>query len=211
MSVLTQANFPRLWHLFQVTVGATRDKRETILAQYRGEQRILEVGCATGNLARAFAGMAQLEYTGVDIDEDALAVARERFAALKNFRFTRRSLPELAAAGEKFDLIILSNVLHHLDDAATRDMLSQTRAVAAGGASIVILEPELMHGLRNPLRRFLYALEQGKFRRGREPLLALVVQAGLGISSSESLDFRPNVAPFFKVWRMSLVRAAPQA
>jgi hypothetical protein len=67
-----------------------------------------------------------------------------------------------------------------------------------------------MHDLRNALRRFLCSLEHGDFRRGREPPLAPVVQAGLGIRSSESVDFRPNMAPFFKVWRMTLVRAAPR-
>lgn len=209
MSFLTQRNFPRLWHLFQITIGATRDKRATVLRQYRGELRILEVGCATGNLAGAFAGRPELAYTGVDIDAHALAVANARFGARRNFRFLRRSLPELAAAGEQFDLIILSNILHHLDDAATRELLSQTRAVAAGRASIVILEPERMQHFRNALQRFLYSLEHGEFRRDRDRLLALVAEAGLAVRGDESLDFRPNVAPFFNVWRMTLVRASP--
>jgi hypothetical protein len=39
MSFLTQAKFPRLWHLLQITIGAMRDKQAAVPAQYRGEQR----------------------------------------------------------------------------------------------------------------------------------------------------------------------------
>jgi len=90
MPFLTQTRFPGAWLVFQHLFGGTRDKQHLALDCYRGQSRILEIGCSVGNLTDAFlpSGAA---YTGIDIDGSAIAHAQRRFARQSNVRFLTTS------------------------------------------------------------------------------------------------------------------------
>lgn len=78
----------------------------------RGE-RVLDVGCGVGALAADLARVKDALVTGVDLDRRAVTEARRvrRDPRLTFLEADARSLP---AGG--FDVVILSNVLEHLDD-----------------------------------------------------------------------------------------------
>jgi hypothetical protein len=54
MSFLSQSNFPRLWLLFQYLVGGTADKRRLAAMYYKGQKKVLEIGCSVGNVSQIF-------------------------------------------------------------------------------------------------------------------------------------------------------------
>jgi 2-polyprenyl-3-methyl-5-hydroxy-6-metoxy-1,4-benzoquinol methylase len=79
----------------------------------RQDVDVLEVGCGAGFAARYLAGRYG-RYMGVDHAESLVALAR-RHHQLPNVRFESAGVHELSSA-ERFDVILLIGVLHHLDD-----------------------------------------------------------------------------------------------
>ena len=100
--------------------------------------RVLEIGCGLGTDGVQFA-QAGADYTGVDLTEAAIDLAR------KNFE--QRSLPgkfkvadaeSLDFADESFDLVYSHGVLHHTPDTA-RAVREIHRVLKPGGRAIVML------------------------------------------------------------------------
>jgi SAM-dependent methyltransferase len=82
-----------------------------------GRQRFaqgFEAGCSIGVLTRLLAAHCD-NLLAVDIAEPALAQARKRCADLPQLRFENRRLPQDWPPSQKFDLVVLSEVLYFLD------------------------------------------------------------------------------------------------
>lgn len=106
-------------------------------ASARG-QRVLEIGCGLGTDGAKFA-QAGADYTGVDLTEAAIELARKRFElfGLKG-RFQVADAENLDFPSDSFDLVYSHGVLHHTPDiqAAIREM---HRVLKPGGRAIVML------------------------------------------------------------------------
>jgi SAM-dependent methyltransferase len=162
---ISQSRFPRAWEAFQYLVGGTVDKRKLLREHYRGERRILEVGCSVGNTAAAFVGLPDISYTGVDIDPAALNLARNRFARFPSFRFVCQDLLQPDASRPLafvFDLVFFAGVCHHLDARTCTALLERAPSLLAPDGRVVVVEP-LLPRTDDPLlvRQFI-RLEQGR-------------------------------------------------
>lgn len=208
MDFFSQTNFPRLWLGFQRIVGGNKDKQKLALKHYEGQRRVLEIGCSVGNVSAVFSRFPDIEFTGIDIDESALALARERLGHLKNFKFINISLSDLAKIDEKYDYIIFANILHHVDDATALDLLKDVQKVSAEGSTLIIMEPEKSRQDYGPLFKFFYLLEKGLYRRDREDLIRLVEAAGIKKFRDEDVLVAPDSMPSVKVGRLTLIRAS---
>lgn len=198
MAFLTQQRFPRLWLLAQQVVGCNGAKMALALRHYKGERRVLEIGCSAGNIAPAF---SDADYTGIDIDDGALALARRRFEGRPNFRFQHISLADMAATGTQFDYVLFAGILHHVSDDTAEKMLADALKVVAPGGTLVISEPEAVRPSDGIVFRLFYKLEQGQFLRSRSALEALVRRAGIDINRIDDqlmsmLPALPHVARF---------------
>ena len=130
---------PFLFDVFQFFIGGTIAKRELVLGCYEHQPRVLEIGCSTGNIARAFI-RHKVSYTGVDIDEPAIAYARAKFRKQANFRFLCGDM-RVCDLPQPFDFILFSGVLHHLDDRAAREMLELCATLLAPGGCVCVSDP----------------------------------------------------------------------
>ena len=87
-----------------------------ILGQYRfliaPGARVLDVGCATGEL---LAGLEPAEAVGIDISTEMIDLARRKFND-KNIEFVASPIEEWCPNGRQFDYIILSDVVGLLRD-----------------------------------------------------------------------------------------------
>jgi cyclopropane fatty-acyl-phospholipid synthase-like methyltransferase len=198
--ILTQTNFPRLWLLFQRWIGGTKDKQAIALSGYAGQINILEIGCSVGNVADAFRSLPGISYTGIDIDGNAIAVARQRFAGTA-FRFLEESVEEHARTGQRYDYILVAGMLHHVDDATAMNILRQTQALIQSGGNILIYDPVTLTSSDPRYMHWFYKLEQGKFMRSHADTEVLIRNAGLHIRTTRLVPMRPGLPGFPPVAR----------
>src|SRR4051812_38474303 len=79
--------------------------------------RVLEIGCGLGTDGAQFA-RAGADYTGVDLTESAVELARRRFELFELAgRFEVADAEGLEFADESFDVVYSHGVLHHTPDA----------------------------------------------------------------------------------------------
>ena len=159
------------------------------------DKSVLDVGCATGYLARALVERGCV-VTGVEYDLEAAALARPSLAELVVADLNDVDLAE-QLAGKTFDSIVFGDVLEHLAD-PDRVLQSATKLLAAGG-SVVISVPNVTHGsLRLALLqgRWDYR-DSGLLDRThvrfftRESTLAMVRSAGLVVTHLRAIVLDP--------------------
>ena len=100
--------------------------------------KVLEIGCGLGTDGAQFA-QAGAGYTGVDLTEAAVELARRRFA-LFNLpgTFQTADAEHLDFADDSFDLVYSHGVLHHTPDTAGA-IREIHRVLRPGGRAIVML------------------------------------------------------------------------
>ena len=178
MPFISQNKFPRCWSLFQFWMGGTVDKRKLCRLHYKGERRILEVGCASGNTSRTFMNQHGIQFTGLDIDPVALELARKQFASYPNFVFKCQDVPTLLAEKNgQFDYILFSGVCHHIDDQSLLAQLSAAAQLLDSNGSLVVVDPLIPYPQDAWFIHLFFRLEQGHYLRSARDLATLIEHA----------------------------------
>ncbi|NMM17448.1 MAG: methyltransferase domain-containing protein [Cellulomonas sp.] len=164
-----------------------RNSSQTLEVELVGiNKSVLDVGCATGYLARALVERG-CAVTGVEYELEAAALARPSLVELIVADLNDVELAD-QLDGKTFDSIVFGDVLEHLAD-PDRVLKSATKLLAPGG-SVVISVPNVTHGsLRLALLqgRWDYR-DSGLLDRThvrfftRESALAMVRSAGLVVT-----------------------------
>jgi SAM-dependent methyltransferase len=98
---------------------------------------VLDLGCGPGDLVARLSGyFADKFYTGVDLNEDFIKVAKEQTRTLKNCVFNHADLYEFAQG--RYDFIILRAVLQHLNNLDR--FMSHLPALLLDGAAVLFFE-----------------------------------------------------------------------
>ncbi len=155
----------------------------------RGE-RVLDLGCGNGAVAASIAGRAGAVVAGMDWNEKTLAKARatavQRGEMPDRVRFCVGDITKDRAEGE-FDVIVLSNVLEHLEDRA--ELLRRWRQWY-GAARFLIRVPAFDREWRVPYKRELQVEwrldDTHETEYTREQLEAELAEAGLRIEQCEA-------------------------
>lgn len=141
-------------------IARARDSREPFIEKYArfGQWRdrdVLEVGIGAGTDAERFA-RAGARFTGVDLTEHGIALARRRFelAGLSG-RLERADAEALPFPDESFDLVYSWGVIHHSPDtaAAAREIARVCRrggricCMAYNRRSLQALQGRIVYGL----------------------------------------------------------------
>jgi ubiquinone/menaquinone biosynthesis C-methylase UbiE len=126
------------------------------LAGLTDGQRVLDVGCATGNLLRTIG--RQYPNTGlVGLDPDPKALARARRKARRarlDMRLDRGFAQELPYSDDSFDRVFSSLMLHHLDSTSKDTLLAEVRRVLRPDGRLVLADAVVdAHGHGHRLRR----------------------------------------------------------
>lgn len=111
-------------------------------ADVREGQRVLEIGCGTGNLAVLVKRLrAGAEVVGLDPDPRALARAgRKAERAGLRVRFERGFAQELPYPDASFDRVLSAFMFHHLGPEEKRGTLREVRRVLKPGGSLHLLD-----------------------------------------------------------------------
>jgi SAM-dependent methyltransferase len=105
-------------------------------------QRVLEVGCGTGGMAR---GLAQVvgaggQVVGIDLSETMLVEARRRSMNVPNVEFLQADVHQLPFADQSFDRCYSRNVFEVVED--PRRAISEMVRVLRPGGIVVIPAPD---------------------------------------------------------------------
>jgi SAM-dependent methyltransferase len=89
-------------------------RRVAAVCGLRARHRVLDLGCGTGFLARAFAPLAG-EVLAMDPEPAMLAVAVAAAGGIANIRFLRGSSYDLGPAQGRFRLVLMGRSFHWMD------------------------------------------------------------------------------------------------
>jgi 2-polyprenyl-3-methyl-5-hydroxy-6-metoxy-1,4-benzoquinol methylase len=105
--------------------------------------RVLDVGCATGYLARALTEHRSCRVTGIEISPEAAELAR-RYCERVIVGDVETLDLESELGDEPFRTVVFGDVLEHLRDPA--QTLARVRRVVDDGGSVVASIPNIAHG-----------------------------------------------------------------
>ena len=93
------------------------------------DSSVLEIGCGTGELLNDLKSKNKI---GIDFSEEMISQAKSQFPSLD----VRVMDAEELILNEKFDVIILSNLIGYLDD--IQKVLSQLKSVSHANTKIIV-------------------------------------------------------------------------
>jgi 2-polyprenyl-3-methyl-5-hydroxy-6-metoxy-1,4-benzoquinol methylase len=106
---------PQLWYGDMYQEDKYADLRlktyaKLLLPYLKNGIKILDIGCYTARLLDFLPKDKQIEYWGVDFDEQALVIAKQKGAKVKFVKFDTEPI----LLENKFDIIVAGEVLEHL-------------------------------------------------------------------------------------------------
>jgi len=183
------AETPTTFHWLRKLPEANYRETKRRIAAIRdelGHPRVLDLGCGTAEYAELF---DPTRYLGVDIHPGYVAYAQRRMPA---HRFVVADVRSWAGEPDRFDLVMINGVLHHLDDASVQEFLrTAKRLIAPGGTLLVIEDVDLADP---PLgTRLVHLLDHGDHIRDAARWQALV-SAVSPIARSET--YTSGICPY---------------
>jgi SAM-dependent methyltransferase len=106
---------PFLYNAFQAAVGATALRRRLIQNHVRAKagDKLIDIGCGS---APVLQWLPDVEYIGLDINPDCIALARRTYGNRGTFVVGDPQLVRGDSRFEAADIVMAIGVLHHLDD-----------------------------------------------------------------------------------------------
>ncbi len=178
--------------------SAKEEAIRAIRADY-ADAAVLSVGCGPGSDVPLFPGA---DYTGVDINPRYIAAARKRYPS-------RRFLAgdaETLRLPERFDVILINSLLHHIGEEKAAAVLRGLVGMLAPGGMVIVQEP-LAPAPGEWYHRFMQRLDRGKFFRPLEGWRRLFSAAGLEERKSARYELRILGKPGYHMISLALIRS----
>jgi ubiquinone/menaquinone biosynthesis C-methylase UbiE len=107
--------------------------------QINPEAKVLDVACGTGEFERLLLDKNPTQkITGIDISENMLSVAQEKYKTYPNVKFHKASVHSLPFDNHCFDVVLSANAFHYFDEPQIA-LAEMTRVLKPNG-KIVILD-----------------------------------------------------------------------
>jgi len=194
---------PLVWEASRVgldLVFGLYRRRRAVLRRWGlldGEPSVLDIGCGIGQ----YASLTRGRYVGVDLNSAYIRHARRRRGDDRH-AFRCIDAADLVAEGERFDLVLMVDFLHHLHDEAAVTLLWTARELAGG--HVISLEPVTEQA--NRVGRWFIEHDRGEHMRPHAEHLELFHRAGLRVQEDERLRLGPIATRAIRS-----VRAAPRS
>lgn len=131
------AETPATFHWLRKLPEANYRETKRRIARVRdelGDPSVLDLGCGTAEYAELF---PTARYLGVDIHPGYIEFAKKR---MPKHRFVVADVRTWTGADERFDLVMINGVLHHLDDAGVAEFLATAQRLAKPGGTLLVIE-----------------------------------------------------------------------
>lgn len=159
-----------IFSLFQKLIAADRIKLIIVKnTKLQPGSKVLDVGCGFGNLLEYLP--RNISYVGIDINEDYIKYAKKAYGL--RGKFIRADVTKLNLKQEKFDVVFISSLFHHLSDSEMQKLLkSLLRFIKK--KTVVVSADSVYLRKQSFLSRFITAQDRGKYIRDKEGYLNLI-------------------------------------
>lgn len=162
---------PFLWDCLQSVFGSNKDKKNIYKRYLDKPGRILEFGCATGNIADAFLAF---DYVGIDINNRYISCAKKKYKNVNNFHFICEDILNSGLKSDSFDYVLFGCTAHHLSDEYIYKIFPEFyRILKANGILILVdfLKPTASDSIS---KRLLAHFDRGQWIRDMSQYLRLL-------------------------------------
>ena len=151
---------PFIYSQFQNLMG-THSLRIKFVGDYvrplSRQSRILDIGCGPADI---LGYLPPVEYYGFDISEAYINKAKIRFGSRGRF-FCKPLIKTELVNLPKFDIVLAMGVLHHMDDAAAKELCELAYHALEPGGRFVTFDPCYSQA-QNPVARYLVSKDRGQ-------------------------------------------------
>ena len=175
---------PTIWNfsrfLLDLSWGLYK-KRFNIIKEWKiieKDSSILDIGCGTGHYSK----LTDERYVGIDLEEKYINYCNSKYQN-KNKSFLCKDASSLLDKGEKFDIVLMVDFLHHISD---KDCIFILKAAGELSEEYIInFEPLLEQD--SFVGKWLIKLDRGEDIRTLESLYELYEKANLEIVKNKEL------------------------
>jgi SAM-dependent methyltransferase len=178
-----------VWELLRLTLDASFGlyrRRIATLRRWRvldDAPSVLDIGCGIGQYARITDG----RYLGVDLTERYIEHAQHRFRERADREFRVVDATTLSGDDGDFEIVLMVDFLHHLDDASCQRLLAA--AARLSSRYVISLEPVIEQ--YNWLGRWIIDHDRGDHMRRLQAYLDLFERSPLTVVRSEERRLGP--------------------
>lgn len=145
---ISNNNYDFYYNKDEYDINSKCDSHAAITRNVKKDSVVLDVGCASGNIGIILRDFKNSIVDGIEYDEEALDVAREKncYRDLYSFSITdkeSKKYKEFFGTNKKYDHIIFGDVLEHLDK--PYDVLAQFSKLLKKDGSIIISLPNIAY------------------------------------------------------------------
>jgi SAM-dependent methyltransferase len=156
---------PSIYEILQRVMGANAMRHRFVRDYVRARpgDRVLDIGCGPAHLR---AHLPDVQYIGWEPNADYVAKARTNYAGRGEFHvglFGATQARSLAPV----DIVIVSAVLHHMDDSQAMELFALVRGILKREGRVVTLD-NVFIPRQNPIARLLISLDRGRHVRTAE-------------------------------------------
>ena len=129
--------------------------------QPKSGDNILDFGSGTGSLFNFLNLVDGITYTGVEPNANYISTCRVNFRNFSNASFYTGSIETVKSFDEKFDLIIVFAVLHHLDLSSWPGIIDSLHGKLKKSGRLILMD-NILHDGQSFISRTLVKLDRGQ-------------------------------------------------
>jgi len=184
----TLLNHPTLYAGFHSLVSGVKTvhlRQQLATLNNHAHIRVLDMGCGPGTNAALFLDRERYTYLGIDIDPACIQRASQKWP----LTFQCSDIASWTDPHDRYDVILLNSVIHHLPPAAAAQVFERVYSLLATDGVCFVLDmvrPE-KRDLRGLVQRGLIRLDRGSHCRSKETLRH-ELSAALSVRHSETFN-----------------------
>ena len=155
-SVLSE---PLVYSTLQNLMGAKQGYINFVKYQVKPTENccILDIGCGPGDIVEY---LPKVDYWGFDISEAYISQAKKKYGHIAKFECKYLTIEDLKLL-PKFDVVIASGLLHHMDDDTVINFFKLAFEALKKGGRLVTIDP-CYNVDQNFIARFLISKDRGQ-------------------------------------------------